>query len=44
MVKVPAGLKTSLQWVIKYSRSFFPEESTQEMLDLWMPMLCPVDR
>ena len=30
--------------VVKFSRSFFPESATQEMLDEWRPMLCPFDR
>ncbi len=43
-MKAPANFKTQLSWVIKYSRAYFPDEATREMLDEWMPMLCPVDR
>ena len=30
--------------MVKFSRSFFSESATQEMLDLWRPLLCPYDR
>ena len=44
MIKVQPGLKATLRTVVKFTRSFFSHESTQEMLDEWRPMLCPFDR
>ena len=44
MLKVQSGLKVTLRTVVKFTRSFFSHESTQEMLDEWRPLLCPFDR
>ena len=44
MIKVQSGLKATLRTVVKFTRSFFSHESTQEMLDEWRPLLCPFDR
>ena len=44
MIKVQTGLKSTLRTVVKFTRSFFSNESTQEMLDEWKPLLCPFDR
>ena len=44
LIKVQTGLKLTLRTVIKFSRSYFSHESTQEMLDEWRPLLCPFDR
>lgn len=44
LVKPQAGLKSQIKVIIKYARSYFSPESTQEMLDLWRPLLCPYDR
>ena len=44
MIKNPSGLKTTLRTVVKFTRSFFSQNSTQEMLDEWRPLLCPFDR
>ena len=44
MIKVQTGLKSTLRTVVKFTRSFFSTESTQEMLDEWKPLLCPFDR
>jgi len=33
-----------LKTLIKVARSYFSDESTQEMLDEWRPMLCFCDR
>ena len=37
-------LKAQIKSVIKYSRSFFSLNATQQMLDKWKPMFCPFDR
>ena len=44
MLKTQPGLKVALRTVVKFTRSYFSHESTQEMLDEWRPMLCPFDR
>ena len=44
MIKCQPGLKSTLRTVVKFTRSFFSHESTQEMLDEWRPLLCPFDR
>jgi len=43
-VKGSSAFKTSLTWVVKYSRAYFPSNATEEMLKLWRPMLYPMDR
>ena len=37
-------LKSQIKSLIKYSRSYFSNEATQQMLDRWRPMFCPLDR
>ena len=37
-------LKSQIKSLIKYSRSYFSLEATQQMLDKWRPMFCPFDR
>ena len=37
-------LKAQIKSLIKYSRSYFSYEATQQMLDKWRPMFCPFDR
>ena len=44
MIKSQSGLKATLRSVVKFTRSFYSHESTQEMLDEWRPMMCPFDR
>ncbi len=44
LLKAPAGLLSNIRSVVKFSRSWFSEDATQEMLDLWRPKLCPFDR
>ena len=41
LVTVQSDLLSNLQWVIAYLRPFFSQNSTQEMLDEWRPLLCP---
>ena len=36
--------KTRLRQVIEVCREYFSDESTEEMLTLWKPLLCPADR
>ena len=44
LLKCATEFKTQLRQVIKVCRGYFSDESTQEMLTLWKPMLCPADR
>lgn len=44
MIKSQSGLKATLRSIVKFTRSFYSHESTQEMLDEWRPMMCPFDR
>lgn len=44
MVKPCPGFKTQIRMVIKYSRTYFSVNATEEMLKEWRPMLCPFDR
>ena len=44
LLKCASEFKTQLRQVIKVCRGYFSDESTQEMLTLWKPMLCPADR
>lgn len=44
MIKGNLGLKSQIKSVVKFSRAYFPDSATQEMLDRWRPMLCPFDR
>ena len=37
-------MKAQIKSLIKYSRSYFSLEATQQMLDKWRPMFCPFDR
>ena len=37
-------LKSQIKSLIQYSRSYFSNEATQQMLDRWRPMFCPLDR
>ena len=42
LIKVQPSLISTLKSVIKCIRPFFSHESTQEMLDEWRPLLCPI--
>ena len=44
MIKASPEFKNTLKTVIKFARRYFPKEATQEMLDKWLPLLCPTDR
>ncbi|XP_068688324.1 proteasome activator complex subunit 4-like isoform X1 [Montipora foliosa] len=41
--KHPLKLEETVKHVVRVSRVYFSEESTQEMLDEWRPLLCPYD-
>ena len=43
MAKPTSEFKKNLQMLIRYSRSYFSDEATREMLNKWRPMLCPFD-
>ena len=43
MMQFPPSLENSLRSLIRCSRAYFPEGSTQEMLDEWRPLMCPFD-
>ncbi|XP_070577632.1 proteasome activator complex subunit 4-like isoform X2 [Ptychodera flava] len=40
---LPHTIDNVLKTLVKFARVYFPEESTQEMLDEWRPLLCPFD-
>ncbi|KAJ8365239.1 hypothetical protein SKAU_G00140700, partial [Synaphobranchus kaupii] len=39
----PNSVEGALKMLVKSCRPYFPESSTQEMLDEWRPLLCPFD-
>ncbi|XP_015766712.1 PREDICTED: proteasome activator complex subunit 4-like [Acropora digitifera] len=41
--KHPLKLEETVKHVVRVSRVYFSEESTQEMLDEWRPLMCPYD-
>jgi len=44
LIKPSPDFKSDLKSIIKFSRGYFSEESTQEMLDRWRHLMCPHDR
>ncbi|XP_078000645.1 proteasome activator complex subunit 4-like [Glandiceps talaboti] len=40
---LPHTIDNVLKNLVKCARIYFPEDSTQEMLDEWRPLLCPFD-
>ena len=36
-------MEQTLKTLIRCSRAYFPEGSTQKMLDEWRPLMCPFD-
>ena len=43
-LRVYDEVKTQVRTLVKVSRSYFPDNATQEMLDEFRPMLCSCDR
>ncbi|KAL3232022.1 hypothetical protein MRX96_023105 [Rhipicephalus microplus] len=43
MLLLPVNLETNIKQLIRYCRTYFTVESTQEMLDEWEPLMCPFD-
>jgi proteasome activator subunit 4 len=43
MLFIPENYENSIKNLIRSSRPYFSNESTQEMLDEWRPLLCPYD-
>ena len=43
LILIPSGMDTTVRNVVKLCRDYFPEESTEEMLKEWRPLLCPFD-
>lgn len=43
MLLLPSNLETNLKQLIRCCRTYFSEASTQEMLDEWLPLMCPFD-
>lgn len=39
----PSNIENTLISLVNSCRTYFPAESTQEMLDEWRPLLCPFD-
>ncbi|XP_060589859.1 proteasome activator complex subunit 4B-like [Ruditapes philippinarum] len=39
----PGNIESVLKNLVRDCRTYFPAESTQEMLDEWRPLLCPFD-
>ncbi|KAL3873182.1 hypothetical protein ACJMK2_036330 [Sinanodonta woodiana] len=39
----PSNIETTLKSLVRNCRTYFPVESTQEMLDEWRPLICPYD-
>ena len=42
--KSTKGFRSQLHNLIKYARSYWPDEATKEMIELWSPKLCPYDQ
>lgn len=43
MLLLPVNLETNIKQLVRYCRTYFTVESTQEMLDEWEPLMCPFD-
>ncbi|CAN7938235.1 unnamed protein product [Ixodes hexagonus] len=43
MLLLPSNLETNLKQLVRCCRTYFSEASTQEMLDEWVPLMCPFD-
>ncbi|XP_065305913.2 proteasome activator complex subunit 4A-like [Dermacentor albipictus] len=43
MLLLPVNLETNIKQLVRFCRTYFTVESTQEMLDEWEPLMCPFD-